>query len=91
MTKPGKGARLSRRLIGGWLLIAGCWTGAETTADTSGPPQAEADGYAEAWGPPAGTRLPMLAAQDQDGQPRRLEDLVGRQGLLLFLHRSADW
>jgi hypothetical protein len=79
MTKLEKGVGLSRRLIGGWMLIAGCWTGAY------------AGGYAEDWGPPLGARLPMLAAQDQDGQPRRLEDLVGRHGLLLFLHRSADW
>lgn len=67
--------------------------GAETTADTGGPVQTETDagGYAEVWGPPAGTRLPLLAAQDQDGQPRHLEDLAGGQGLLLFLYRSADW
>ena len=103
MTKFGKGLSLSRRLIGGSLLMAGCWmgayasayasaaAGAETTAEAGGPPQSDASGYAEAWGPPLGTRLPMLAAQDQDGQPRSLEDLAGRQGLLLFLHRSADW
>ncbi len=103
MTKSGKGARLSRRLISGWLLMAGCWmgayasayasaaAGAETTSDTGGSPRSDAGGYAEVWGPPLGTRLPMLAAQDQDGQPRSLEDLAGRQGLLLFLHRSADW
>jgi hypothetical protein len=35
--------------------------------------------------------LPLLAAQDQDGRPRALEDLTGQQGLLLFLYRSADW
>ena len=105
MTKLGMGRRLSGRLMSRWLLIAGCWlgacanayagaaAGAETIADTGGPVQTETDagGYAEVWGPPAGTRLPLLAAQDQDGQPRHLEDLVGGQGLLLFLYRSADW
>ena len=91
MTKLGKGARLGRRLMGGWLLIAGCWLGAYASAYAGAYASADAGGYAEVWGPPLGTRLPMLAAQDQDGQPRRLEDLVGRQALQLFLHRTADW
>ena len=33
----------------------------------------------------------LLAAPDQAGTARDLENLAGEQGLLLFLSRSADW
>ena len=47
--------------------------------------------YNDDWGPEAGSALPVLEAPDQDGQIRTLDSLSGNQGLLLFLHRSADW
>ncbi|MEQ8859898.1 MAG: hypothetical protein RIC56_14740 [Pseudomonadales bacterium] len=47
--------------------------------------------YVDAWGPAVGSELPLLEALDQDGERRTLADLSGRQGLLLFLNRSADW
>ena len=47
--------------------------------------------YAGSWGPEIGSTLPLLAAHDQSGRLRALEDLTGEQGLLLFLNRSADW
>ena len=52
---------------------------------------AGADDYSAGWGPAVGTAMPTLAAPDQTGTERRLADLSGDQGLLLFLNRSADW
>lgn len=51
---------------------------------------AQADDYADAWGPPIGSSV-AIAAADQNGQPRTLNDLSGEKGLVLFLNRSADW
>ena len=53
--------------------------------------QVSADDYSAGWGPAVGTALPPIAAPDQAGVERRLADLSGEQGLLLFLSRSADW
>jgi len=47
--------------------------------------------YSASWGPAVGEVLPQVEAQDQQGRLRRLPDLTGEQGLLLFLVRSADW
>ncbi len=47
--------------------------------------------YVDVWGPPVGSRLPVLEAPDHNGALRTLENLAGREGLLLFLNRSADW
>ena len=52
---------------------------------------ARADDYATDWGPAIGSELPILEAPDQTGAVRTLADLAGKQGLLLFLVRSADW
>ena len=43
------------------------------------------------WGPPIGSIIEVLQADDQDGNPRELSNLSGERGLLLFLSRSADW
>ncbi len=47
--------------------------------------------YQDDWGPPAGAVLPALAAEDQSGVVRRVADLAGEKGLLIFFVRSADW
>jgi len=47
--------------------------------------------YNSEWGPAIGSMLPLLEAPDQTGQVRQFDDLAGKQGLLLFLNRSADW
>ena len=52
---------------------------------------ASADDYSAGWGPSVGTQIPSIVAPDQAGIERRLADLSGDQGLLLFLSRSADW
>ncbi len=51
---------------------------------------AQADDYAEAWGPAIGSTI-ELAAPDQTGAQRTVADLSGDKGLILFLNRSADW
>ena len=45
------------------------------------------------WAPdyPVGAALPELSAQDQNGELRQFEDLVGENGLLFMLSRSFDW
>lgn len=50
-----------------------------------------ADTYDENWGPMIGRTLPILDASDHAGAARRFDDLVGDDGLLLFMNRSADW
>ena len=52
---------------------------------------ANANDYADTWGPLVGKALPLLEAYDHAGQLRTLENLVGERGLLLSLNRSADW
>jgi peroxiredoxin len=47
---------------------------------------------AEDLGPPVGTTAPDIGTRlDQIGKPHRLGDLMGRNGLVLFFFRSADW
>ena len=47
---------------------------------------------AEDLGPAIGTTAPDIGTRlDQLGKPHRLPDLMGRNGLVLFFFRSADW
>src|SRR5580692_658982 len=47
---------------------------------------------AEDLGPPVGTTAPDIGTRlDQLGKPHQLPDLMGRNGLVLFFFRSADW
>ena len=62
------------------LLIACLWASS-----------AFSDQYSEKWGPKLGEPLPLLAANDYQGKLRTFEDLKGKNGLLLFMNRSADW
>lgn len=45
------------------------------------------------WAPdfPAGTALPPISAEDQNGEVRAFDDLVGGNGMLFMLSRSFDW
>lgn len=47
--------------------------------------------YAANWGPGVGTQAPLLAANDQDGNPQTLSTLTGASGLLVVFNRSIDW
>ena len=48
--------------------------------------------FAEDLGPAIGTTAPDIGTRlDQFGKPRQLSDLMGRNGLVLFFFRSADW
>lgn len=53
--------------------------------------QTMADSYANTWGPEVGSQAPVMAAKDQSGKVRTLDDLTGSQGVLIFYNRSADW
>jgi peroxiredoxin len=47
---------------------------------------------AEDLGPAIGTAAPDIGIRlDQLSKPHRLQDLMGRNGLVLFFFRSADW
>src|ERR1700756_4379492 len=47
---------------------------------------------AEDLGPAIGTTAPDIGTRfEQASKPRRLPDLMGRNGLVLFFFRSADW
>jgi peroxiredoxin len=47
---------------------------------------------AEDLGPPLGTKAPDIGTRlDQTGKPHQLTDLMGKNGLVLFFFRSADW
>ena len=45
------------------------------------------------WAPdfPVGSSIPEISAQDQNGNQRDFEDLVGENGMLFMLSRSFDW
>jgi hypothetical protein len=61
----------------------------EVAAGESVAPPAQR--FVDLWGPAVGSELPVLDAVDHSGERRRLADLAGQRGLLLFLVRSADW
>ena len=45
------------------------------------------------WAPdfPVGSAIPEISAQDQNGNLRTFNDLVGENGMLFMLSRSFDW
>ena len=45
------------------------------------------------WAPdlPVGSSLPEVSAQDQNGDLRGFDNLVGENGMLFILSRSFDW
>lgn len=40
---------------------------------------------------PAGAALPPISAEDQNGEVRTFDDLVGANGMLFMFSRSFDW
>jgi hypothetical protein len=55
--------------------------------------QGQAQGLHDAaqFGPAAGEIAADFSLPDQNGQPRIMESLMARQGLVLVFFRSADW
>lgn len=45
------------------------------------------------WAPdfPVGAALPPISAEDQNGEVRTFDNLVGGNGMLFMLSRSFDW
>ena len=45
------------------------------------------------WAPdfPVGSSIPEIAAEDQNGEMRTLDDLMSGSGMLFMLSRSFDW
>ena len=74
----------ARRLIAGAavLLAVGVPTHGQQTAEAPD---------VQALGPQVGAQVPSFSLQDQHGNVRTLESLMGPQGLMLVFVRSADW
>ena len=53
--------------------------------------QATDNAYDSAWGPAIHSAAPAINAPDQHGELQTFKTLAGRNGLLLFFVRSADW
>jgi len=72
-----------RLLAGAALLLA-------VGVPTHGQQTAEAPDV-QALGPQVDAQVPAFSLQDQRGDLRTLESLMGPQGLMLVFVRSADW
>jgi peroxiredoxin len=71
------------------LGIAACTEDAEPIAD---PVEQAANEPMEHAGPSVGEAIPAnFLTRDMTGAERRLDDLVGENGLVLVFNRSADW
>lgn len=70
------------RSLSGFLLVCGLLLGSSA-----------ANAQEFVWAPefPVGAQLAEIAAQDQNGELRQFEDLVGDSGMLFMLSRSFDW
>lgn len=75
----------SRQLAGVLLVLL---TGALLLASSLSQAQDDYD-----WAPdfPVGSSIPEISAQDQNGNLRTFDDLVGENGMLFMLSRSFDW
>ena len=62
------------------LIFAGFLSGAASAQDF-------------VWAPdfPVGAEMIAISAQDQNGEVRGFDDLVGSNGVLFMLSRSFDW
>ena len=55
------------------------------------PGQAQERLNLSALGPQVGERVPDFSLQDQNGQVRTLQSIMGPNGAMLVFVRSADW
>ena len=69
----------------GLLAALGVGAGEASTQGGGG------DAYQDRWGPTVGDAMPVLAAEDQDGNVRDFASLSGERGLVLVVSRSAVW
>ena len=68
------------------LIIGLTWM---VYAPTSTPPRTRVD--VSALGPQVGERVPDFSLQDQHGETRTLQSIMGPKGAMLVFVRSADW
>lgn len=85
--------RLRRQLIVGGLSVL-----VATVTIVDAAPQSSTQAAAppplpnvQTLGPQPGAAVPDFSLPDQHGTMRPLQSLMGRNGLLLVFHRSADW
>ena len=72
-------------------VAASCLLTAATPASSRPAPQDAALPDIQKLGPQIGERVPAFTLQDQHGQSRTLEALLGEKGTMLVFFRSADW
>ena len=73
-------------LLGVLMSAPFAGTGGAQTPKKKPPPQGPVS-----TGPEIGEKIPSFTALDQDGKEQTFESLRGPKGLLLLIHRSADW
>ncbi len=73
-----------------WRRRLSRWLFAGALAATAQFALADAE-WAAAWGPSLGSSIPLLAADDQNGESQTLDTLKGSNGVLLVFNRSVDW
>ena len=74
----GKHSRFGYSLAG--LILAAVLSSAASAQDFVWAPDLQ-----------VGAALPPISAQDQNGEVRSFDDLVGSEGMLFMLSRSFDW
>ena len=79
-----------RRSMATAMLLAGFFGAANGLAADAASTDG-ADAYRDGWGPAVGDSIPLIAAEDQDGDVRDLASLSGARGLVLVVSRSAVW
>jgi cytochrome oxidase Cu insertion factor (SCO1/SenC/PrrC family) len=81
---PHRAGWLAAAIVVGMLPIATLAASRQASTDTPLPD-------IQKLGPQIGTRVPSFTLQDQHGQSRTLESLLGAKGAMLVFFRSADW
>ncbi|MCH8489698.1 MAG: peroxiredoxin family protein [Oceanicaulis sp.] len=77
--------------LAGVLALGLAAPAAFASADPDPDPVALARDAAAAFGPAVGAQAPDFALPDAGGETRRLADIAGPSGAVIFFNRSLDW
>jgi peroxiredoxin len=78
-----------RRTLCALLAILAATTGSAGQSSAVDPGRAAPAAFTA--GPGIGARIPQFEAVDQDGQRQTFASVRGRNGAVIYFHRSADW
>ncbi len=79
-----------RIFLAACLPAAALWAQGQATDRPRGRPLPPTSQHVTT-GPEIGAKTPDFALPDQSGRTRSLASLAGKNGLLLYFVRSADW